>query len=350
MAQMECHECKHENNDFSSFEGRQKQQGTRGGANMCGREPLCLKLRGMNDGFDSAVPEFTLSGTLLALGVEQGKQMMESQDRSLSRPHWYVEDIPYGTIEPNQADTSPELFYLLASASFVEITSDLYARNLVKYLHDDPELSDWLERQWRYEETQHGIALRCYVNIVWPKFDWDRAYFRFYTEYSRRCEAKRLGPTPALEMVSRCLVETGTATLYAMLNRLCSEPVLRTITAHIASDEVRHYKHFYLYFLRYQKQEGFGRLAVLRALCKRILEVNDEDAYCAFKHVFLECHPRGRFHDSDYRVFCSRWRLLSQSYYPYEMAAKMFLKPIGLKQWVQKTAVPLLLAGVKYLS
>ena len=276
--------------------------------------------------------------------------MQSPQNRSLRQPHWSVEDIPYRNIELDQADTSPELFYMLASASFVETTSDLYTRHLINYLHEDPQLSDWLERQWRCEEIQHGIALRCYVNMVWPKFDWDRAYFHFFMEYSRCCGARQLGPTPALEMVSRCLVETGTATLYAMLNRLCSEPVLRTITAHIASDEIRHYKNFYLYFLRYQKQEGLGRLAVLRALLKQSLEVNDEDAYCAFKHVFLECHPRGQFHDSDYRVFCSRWRLLAQSYYPYEMAAKMFLKPIGLKHWVQQTAVPLLLAGAKYLS
>jgi len=32
------------------------------------------------------------------------------------------------------------------------------------------------------------------------------------------------------------------------------------------------------------------------------------------------------------------------------MALKMFLKPIGLQSWVQQTAVPLLLAGAKYLS
>jgi hypothetical protein len=162
--------------------------------------------------------------------------MMESsQDGSFSRPHWSVEDIPHRNIEPDKADISLELFYMLTCASFVEITSGLYARKLTEYIHDEPELRDWLERQWRCEEIQHGIALRCYVNMVWPKFDWDRAYSRFFIEYSRCCQAKQLGPTPALEMVSRCLVETETA----MLNRLCSEPVLRTITVHIASDEVR---------------------------------------------------------------------------------------------------------------
>jgi len=123
--------------------------------------------------------------------------MMESsQDGSFSRPHWSVEDIPYRNIEPDQADISLELFYMLTCASFVKITSGLYTRNLTEYIHDEPELRDWLERQWRCEEIQHGIALRCYVNMVWPKFDWDRAYSRFFIEYSRCCQAKQLGPTP----------------------------------------------------------------------------------------------------------------------------------------------------------
>ena len=269
---------------------------------------------------------------------------------SLDEWHWSVEQIPYEAIDPNRADVGRELFYLLASASFVEMTSDLYTRKLVDYFNDDPELCGWLIERWRREEVQHGIALRCYVNTVWPKFDWERAYFRFYTEYSRRCKAKQLGPTPALEMVSRCLVETGTATLYTMLNQVSAEPVLRTITAHIKSDEVRHYKYFYHYFLRYQQREGLGHFTVLRTLWNRFSKIDNEDVYCAFKHVFLECHPRRRFHDIDYRVFSSRWRLVARAFYPYEMAIRMLLKPIRLSRSVQRAAVPVLLAVTKYLS
>ncbi len=274
---------------------------------------------------------------------------MESQ-RSTSKYHWHVADIPYNCIELDRADTGKDLFYLLTSASFVEISSDLYTRKLLDYFHEDTDFCDWLARDWRREEVQHGTALKCYINIVWPKFDWDRAYSRFYIEYSHSCNEKQLGPTPALEMVSRCLVETGTATLYAMLNRLYSEPVLRTLTAHLKSDELRHYKYFYRSVLRCQKQEQLGHLMVLRTLWNRIFEIDDEDAYCGFKYAFLECHPRGRFHDNDYRAFSSRWRLRAKSYYPYEMAVKMFLKPLGLQRWVQRTTVPLLLAGARYFS
>ncbi len=269
---------------------------------------------------------------------------------SLSRKHWSIEEIPYASVERDQLDTAPELFYLLTSASFVEITSGLYTRKLVDYFHADTEVSGWLERHWQHEEVQHGIGLKCYVNTVWPELDWDRAYCRFCTEYSRRCEAKQLGPTPALEMASRCLVETGTATLYTMLHRMCSEPVLRALTAYIKNDEVRHYKYFYHCFLRYQEQEQHPRYAVLRALWNRISEIDAEDAYYAFKHVFLECHPQQRFHDSDYEAFCRHYRLLARRYYPYEMAVKMFLKPIGLNRWVKRATVPVLLAGAWYLS
>jgi hypothetical protein len=274
---------------------------------------------------------------------------MKYRNLSPSGRYWSVDDIPYMSIEPDSVAKNVELFYLLASASFVEITSDLYARNLVDYFRDDPEVRRWIEGHWQYEEVQHGIALRRYVKTVWPKFNWDRAYLCFYAEYSRRCEAKPLAPTPALEMASRCLVETGTATMYVMVHRMCSEPVLRTLTAHIADDEVRHYKYFYHYFLRYRKLERAQQYTVLRTLWNRISEIEKEDAYYAFKHVFLECHPRQQFHEADYDAFRRHYLLVAKKYYPYETAVKMFLKPIGLNRWVQRAVVPLVLAGAGYL-
>jgi hypothetical protein len=269
-------------------------------------------------------------------------------DQSANR-HWSIEDIPYVSVERDRVATNLQLFYLLASASFVEITSSLYARNLLDYFHDDAEVSAWVQRHWQREEVQHGIALRGYVKTVWPDFNWDRAYLCFYAEYSELCDAKKLGPTPALELASRCLVETGTATMYTMLYRMSSEPVLRILAAHISNDEMRHYKYFYQYFLRYYKREKTGRAAVLRTLWNRISVIDKEDAYYAFKHVFLERNPWPQFHDSDYEAFCAHYRTVARNYYPREMAVKMFLKPIGLKRWVRQITVPVLLAAASYL-
>ncbi|MGE5220612.1 MAG: ferritin-like domain-containing protein [Chloroflexota bacterium] len=262
--------------------------------------------------------------------------------------HWRIDDIPYASIERARVAGNRELFYLLASASFVEITSDLYTRNLVDYFHDDGEVREWIEHQWQHEELQHGAALKCYVNCLRPNFDWERAYLHFYSEYSPRCATKPLGPTPALEMVSRCLVETGTASLYTMLGRISAEPVLQILTRCIKDDEVRHYKYFYRYFLRYQQRERVVQSALLRTLWSRISEINGEDAYLAFKHVFLECHPDGRFNDSDYKAYCRQWKMLARSYYPYEMAIQMLLKPLQLNRWIQPATASLLAAGAKH--
>src|SRR5262249_22031530 len=194
-------------------------------------------------------------------------------------------------------------FYVLASASFVEITSDLYTRNLVEYYRDDAEVVGWLQQGWELEEVQHGLALKRYVETAWPEFDWNLAYRNFFAEYSSLCVMDQLAPTRALEMVARCVVETGTSTFYRMLASFSPERVLTRIAANISTDEVRHYKHFYRYFLRFNEAERMGRAAVLRTLLSRIGEVDAEDAFYAFKHVFLVRHPGTEFTAGDYKAF-----------------------------------------------
>lgn len=257
---------------------------------------------------------------------------------------WSLDDIPFASIDRDRVRTDESLFLLLASASFVEITSDLYTENLLRFFHDDREITAWLEAGWRNEELQHGAALRRYVAAVWPEFHWERAYREFFAEYSRLCRVEDLEATRTLEMAARCLVETGTATLYGMVHRWSREPVLAQLTACICRDEVRHYKHFYRYFLAYRSQEEPGSLHVLQTLCKRAARIGEEDAHCAIKHVYQERHPGRTFRERDYRRFRKHWVALARLYYPYSMAVKMFLKPLGLNRWVQRAAVSLLLA------
>ncbi len=272
---------------------------------------------------------------------------MSQPDLTPGYQQWSVDEIPYGSANRARVNGHLHLFYLLAAASLVEITSDLYTQNLVQYFHRDEDVRRWLEERWQREELQHGIALRRYVNTVWPEFDWDRAYRRFYAEYSRTCGLEHLEPTPALEMASRCVVETGTATMYTMIHRMSCEPVLRLLTGLIRNDEVRHYKHFYGYFLRYKEEEQTPIASVLGSLWARTREIDNHDAYCSFKHVFLE--HRKRFRESDYEVFRRQYRALARSHYPYGMAVKMFLKPLGLHGWSRRATVACLTVGAKYL-
>ena len=139
---------------------------------------------------------------------------------------WSMEEIPYHALARERVRENELLFYVLASASFIEITSDLYTRNLVEFFRHDSEVIEWLENGWESEELQHGAALKRYVETAWPEFDWDDTYRSFLDEFSWFCSVEQLARTRALEMAARCVVETGTAVFYRMLSELTSEPVL----------------------------------------------------------------------------------------------------------------------------
>jgi hypothetical protein len=262
---------------------------------------------------------------------------------------WSVDAIPYHALERGRVRDDAQLFYTLATASFVEITSDLYTRNLIEFFSGDDEVADWLAHGWEPEELQHGAALRRYVETAWPGFDWADAYRRFLDEFSRFCSVDQLAPTRALELAARCVVETGTASFYRMLSEMSAEPVLRGLTARIRADEVRHYKHFYRHYRRYCLRERPARRAVARTLWHRVGEVDAEDAFYAFKHVFLGSHPGARFERRDYVAFRAGFRTVAQQHFPYAMAVKMLLKPLGLSAAVGRVVLPAATAATRLL-
>lgn len=263
--------------------------------------------------------------------------------------HWSLDDIDFEAVAHDRVRDNTALLYLVAGASFVEITSDLYTRNLVEYFAGDDEVQGWLQSRWEHEEVQHGRALRRYVQAGWPDFDWERAFAGFYAEYSPLCKTELLGPTRALELAARCVVETGTASYYTMLQRASPDPVLCDLAGRIRADEVRHYKYFYHYFLRYAETESMPRRRVWHTLAARLREVDDEDAYLALKHVVTASEGKPGFERRDYRAARRELINLARPHYPYRMAVKMFLKPLGLNRYVRRVAVPLLSLGARYL-
>lgn len=112
-----------------------------------------------------------------------------------------------------------------------------------------------------------------------------------------------LEPKRALELVARCVVETGTSSFYTMLAGVDREPVLTQLVSNIRTDEVRHYSHFYHYFLKYCERESPGRFAVFKTLLKRMAEVQSEDAFIAFKHIYLTRNPGSEFRKKDYELY-----------------------------------------------
>ncbi|MBI3196264.1 MAG: ferritin-like domain-containing protein [Rhodospirillales bacterium] len=194
---------------------------------------------------------------------------------------------------------------------------------------------------------QHGAALKRYVETAWPDFDWDAAYRNFLADYSPFCTLDRLAETRALEMVARCVVETGTATFYRMLSELSPDPVLKRLAAEISTDEVRHYKHFYRYFLRYQALERPSRAAVMRALWNRAAEVESEDAFYAFKALFVARNPGIEFRRSDYAAYRDGVVQFARRRFPHAMAVKMLLKPLGLNAMVGRAMLPAITSATR---
>ena len=255
---------------------------------------------------------------------------------------WSVDRLPWHELERTSVADDEMLFYMVATASFVEITTDLYTNNLLDHYRGAPPLLEWLVRHWQPEELQHGVALRRYVETVWPAFPWEEAYNAFFAEYAALCNESALEPSHSGEMAARCIVETGTSSYYTMLRERSPEPLLKTIAGHIRNDEVGHYKYFYHAFLHYAREEKSSRRQTMGALWRRIREANGEDAYVAFRHVHAFHTRRPERVDEDYRAFRRSLDEALQKHFPFEMAVRMTLKPLELPAWAERTSTALL--------
>ncbi|WP_423453870.1 ferritin-like domain-containing protein [Ottowia sp. VDI28] len=249
---------------------------------------------------------------------------------------WRVQEIDYASIDHDQVRDDENLFYLLVGASFIETGSDTYTRNLVAHYAGYPEVAEWLAHHWEPEELQHGAALKRYVQTVWPAFDWEPAYANFFEEYGRLCQVEELQPDRRLEMVARCVVETGTTAYYQTLGELAREPVLRDLLERIRTDEVQHYKHFLGYFRQLHGEHPVSRASIARVLYARLQELRDSDSDVALRHVWAF---RGRMFPEgacDFDEISKRMYRLVSTRLPADQAIRMLLKPMSLPHHLER--------------
>ena len=254
--------------------------------------------------------------------------------------HWALDDIDWSRLRRDRVADNEALFYLLASASFVEAATDLYTQNLVDYFSADDEITSWLKAHWLPEELQHGQALRRYVQLAWPDFDWDGVYERFLPEFTRQCAEDGVEKTRSREMASRCIVEMGTSSYYRTLSRMTDEPVLSELTRRISDDEVRHYKHFYSYLKKYQRREGERRIGIAVASWNRLRMIDGEDSRIAMRHVYQARNAGGAPDNRMLRGMRRDWRTMIQAHFPHRMCVQMLLKPLGLGPRTHRVALP----------
>jgi hypothetical protein len=267
----------------------------------------------------------------------------------VSRQQWCLDDIDWSAVRSDTTGEPDAFFYLVAAASFMESATDRYTANLIAQFRGEEGIAAWLEQNWLPEELQHGRALRRYVQIAWPDFDWDRAYEMFLDEFSDYCCADELEPTRTREMASRCVVEAGTASYYTTLSRLHRDPALATIARRIAEDEIRHYKHFYRYFRGYQQIEPESRSAIFGAVYNRLRMIDGQDGVIALKHLYAGTHPGEPFDRRRYRSLRSNSRVLAGPHFPHRMCVQMLLKPLGLGPRTRRIALPITEAFARWV-
>jgi hypothetical protein len=260
------------------------------------------------------------------------------------RARWSLDSIDWKALRHDAVVGNDAIFYLITAASFVEATTDLYTRNLIDFFADDEEITEWLETHWLPEELQHGQALRRYVQLAWPDFDWDGVYAKFVPEFAAQCADDGVEPTRTREMASRCVVEMGTSGYYRTLSRMTDDPVLTMLTQRIADDEISHYKHFYRYLRKYQARDGRRRFAVGRALWNRLRMIDGADSRIATQHIYHERYPGKPFDERIYRELRRDTRVLIQAHFPHRMCVQMLLKPLGLGPRAHRVALPVIVA------
>ncbi len=266
---------------------------------------------------------------------------MNSSDSDTFTAHpgrWHISEIDYAGIDLQRIRNDEDLFYLVASASFIETGSDMYTRNLVRHYAAFPEVAQWLQEHWEPEELQHGLSLRTYVETVWPEFDWQAAFDGFFAEYAALCTDDELEDDRTLELVARCVVETGTTTYYQTIRSLTTEPVLADLANRIRTDEVQHYKYFFYYFRELQAQSPLGRARIAKVLYQRLQEIRDSDSDVALRHVWQHRPPL--FQQGSFEALSQRARKLVSGNIPIEQVVRMLLKPMDLPRPLERLIEP----------
>ena len=264
----------------------------------------------------------------------------------------YKTDIDYDAIDATKVKENHFLFYLLTIASYIEITSEIYAKNLSEYYSDNPEALQWLNNTWEQEEVQHGKALKSYVAHVWPDYSWEKGYARFLELYLPLCEVSAFQPTKASEMIARMIVETGTSTAYRSFEDYANslgEPVLAGLCHQIYKDEVNHYSYFNRYFSYYNKDEKLGRKDIFKVIASRLKDVSNEDVELAFQSIY-ETDNKTPFEAYHYDKFKENLNQLAKNHYPYSMAIKMTMKPLALNKTIEATTVPMIRGAMKVIG
>jgi rubrerythrin len=198
----------------------------------------------------------------------------------MKNEHWKIDDLPWDKFDAAKVD--PDILMIIKAAALVESNAHDYETYLHNVFPGDIKFRDAI-KNWAAEETQHGRALGKWAELADPKFNYKGSLDRYTAGYQVNVNAQEsIRGSHAGELISRCIVETGTSSYYTAIGDAADEPVLKAICRHIAADELRHYKLFYDYLKAYLERESLTRLERLRIGLGRMQESEDDELSYAF--------------------------------------------------------------------
>ena len=195
---------------------------------------------------------------------------------------WTLDDIPWARFD--RAKVPSNVLAVVKAAAMVERNGSDYGRYLANVFRDDAAFCA-AAAAWALEEEQHGLALGRWAEMADPDFKLDDRFQHFTSLYRIPVDStESVRGSRAAELCARCVVETGTSSLYSAIRDAVDEPVLKAICANIASDEFRHYKLFYTHMERMLAAEGHGsaRWQRLKTAFARFRETDDDEIASAY--------------------------------------------------------------------
>lgn len=245
---------------------------------------------------------------------------------------WTLDHIPWSQFDPSRVDRT--LLAAVKAASLVEYNAPDYVTYLTAVFRDQPEHIRRDIERWGGEEIQHGLALGRWAELADPSFNFQAAFARFRRLYRAPHFDYAVGSVRGSrrgEMIARCVVESGTSSLYSALRDVTCEPVLKQIAARIAGDEFRHYRMFYD-IMRADREPDLPRWRKLWIAVSRVNESTDDELACAF---YCANVPESETAIKPYsrRHYAGLYRNTIMSFYRrhhVEKLVKMVVMPAGI--------------------
>ncbi len=199
------------------------------------------------------------------------------------RAGWTLEEVPWTSFDPTKVE--PELLAAVKAAALVEYNAPDYVDYLKRVFRDSPAATLTDIERWGVEETQHGLALGRWAETADPMFNFKAAFARFRAGFKpphlTGSDVASVRGSRRGEMISRCVVESGTSSFYSAIRDATEEPVLKDIAGRIAADEFRHYKLFFE-ILRAQDEPELPFWRRLLVALSRVNESDDDELAFAY--------------------------------------------------------------------